>query len=76
MRREFDTYDARLYGPSRDELRAGGVVNPQEVYGSDFFWGKKTFCMLKQLGPIDLIAALSLAALVAATGRLWDTPLV
>ena len=76
MRREFVAYNARPYGLSRDELRAGGAVDPQKVYGSDFFWGKKTFCMLKQLGPIDLIAALSLAALFAATWRLWDTPLV
>ena len=34
LRAELDAYYARLYGLSRDELRY--VLDPQEVYGSDF----------------------------------------
>ena len=33
-----------LYGLNRDELRY--VLDPQEVYGSDFPWGGETFRVL------------------------------
>ena len=46
LRAERDAYYARLYGLSRDELRACGVLDPQEVYGSDFPWGGETFRVL------------------------------
>jgi len=41
---ERDAYYARLYGLSRDELRY--VLDPQEVYGSDF--PGETFRVLKE----------------------------
>ena len=39
-----DADDARLYGLSRDDLRR--VLDPHDVYGSDFPWGGKTFRVL------------------------------
>ncbi len=44
LRAELDAYYARLYGLSRDELRY--VLDPQEVYGSDF--PGETFRVLKE----------------------------
>ncbi len=44
MRAELDAYYARLYGLTRDELRY--VLDPQEVYGSDF--PGETFRVLKE----------------------------
>ena len=38
--------NAPLYGLSRDELRAYGVLDPQAVYGSDFPWRGETFGVL------------------------------
>ncbi len=43
LRAELDAYYARLYGLTRDELQY--VLDPQEVYGSDFPRGE-TFCVL------------------------------
>ncbi len=43
-RAELDAYYARLYGLPRDELRY--VLDPQEVYGSDF--PGETFRELKE----------------------------
>ncbi len=43
---ELDAYYARLYGLTRDELRY--VLDPQEVYGSDFPWGGETFRVFKE----------------------------
>ena len=34
IRAELDTYYARLYGLTRDELRY--ILDPKEVYGEDF----------------------------------------
>lgn len=44
LRAELDAYYARLYGLTRDELRY--VLDPQEVYGSDF--PGETFRVLKE----------------------------
>ena len=44
LRAEPDTRYARPYGLSRDELRY--VLDPQEVYGSDFPWRRETFRVL------------------------------
>ena len=44
LRAELDAYYARLYELSRDELRY--VLDPQEVYGSDF--PGETFRVLKE----------------------------
>jgi hypothetical protein len=43
---QCDVADRRLHGPSRDELRY--VLDPQDVYGSDFPWGGETFRVLKE----------------------------
>jgi hypothetical protein len=44
---EMTSQSKRLMGLSRDELRY--VLDPQEVYGSDFPWGgETTFRVLKE----------------------------
>jgi len=44
IRAELDTYYARLYGLTRDELRY--ILDPKEVYGEDF--PGETFRVLKE----------------------------